>query len=215
MHDNLIFEALVYRRNVGASLSDVRAYLKYRAPTPHTEEDDLSALRRLEAAGRIFEVDEKWFLTPDSYRQAKGNALEPEWQWEDSWILLALLLCSRGRKLCELEDIIFLADYIHRVIPSLGELHGALNRLSAGRLLRTRRGRFSATERAFALLEKVDASGSNRLWSMRDRLRRIMDCPCCGVNLKSVRWRINLDKEMHATAVQANKERCDKILGRS
>lgn len=136
MHDDLIFEALVYHRNVGASLSELHEHLEWRQSAPQTKEDYLSALGRLEAAGRIFEVDEKWFLTPDGYKQAKGKALEPEWQWEDSWILLALLISSNERKLCKLEDIIHAADYINRALPSLGELHGALNRLSAGRLLR-------------------------------------------------------------------------------
>lgn len=207
MHDDLIFEALVYHRNVGASLSELHEHLEWRQSAPQTKEDYLSALRRLEAAERILQVGGKWFLTPDSYKQAKGKALEPEWQWEDSWILLALLISSPERKLCKLEDIIHAADYINRALPSLGELHGALNRLSAGRLLRTRKGRYSATERAYALLEKVDASGSTVLWGMLGRLRRIMECPCCGVTLKSVRWRINLDEDMYAKALKANKER--------
>ena len=215
MHDGLVFEVLVYHRNLGISLVDLHKRIQNCQLAPDTEADCLSALQRLEAAGRALGVGEKWFLTPDSYKQAKGKALEPEWQWEDSWILLALLLSSRERQLCKLEHIIHAADYINHALPSLNELHGALNRLASGQLIRARRGGYIATDRAIELLAKVDASGTGVLWGRLERLRRLMGCPCCGVTLKSVRWCISLDEETLAKAVQAYKERFDRMLGRS
>lgn len=203
MHDDLVFEVLLYYRNLGVSLNDLREHLQYRQLVPQTEEDYLSALGRLESVGKIIGVGEKWFLTPDSHKQAKGKALGPEWQWEDSWILLALLLSSRERQLCNLEHIIAAADYINHALPSLNELHGALNRLASGRLIGSRRGGYIVTDRARELLSKVDASGTTVLWGQLERLRRLMDCPCCGVTLKSVRWRISLDED---TLVKAEQE---------
>lgn len=213
-HDDLVFEALAYRRNVGTSLSDLRKYLQFRELTSHTAEDDLEALRRFEDAGKLVEVSEKWFLTPDGYKQAKGRALKPEWQWEDAWTLLALLYSSREKDLCKLEHIIAAADHINHAIPMLEELHGALNRLASGRLIRTRRGGFVVTERALELLSKVNASVRRRVLDQLDGLRRIMDCPCCGVNLKSVRWRISLDEDMLVQAEEAYREWSAETLKR-
>ena len=87
------------------------------------------------------------------------------------------------------------------------ELHGGINRLMAGRLLKTRRGKLMVTERAAALFEKVESSGRKAVLLQLNRLRRLIDCPCCGVRLKDVRWRFSLDETTYTAAVKAYRSR--------
>jgi hypothetical protein len=58
---------------------------------------------------------------------------------------------------CRLERLIAVADFINHAIPSLEEMHGALNRLSAAGLITTRRGACIVTDKARKPLAKVDA----------------------------------------------------------
>jgi hypothetical protein len=198
---DLVFEALCYCRNVGADPSGIRAYLSIREGKKHTRKEDRAVLRRLEAAGKVVRVDEKWFLTPAAYRQAKGCALAAEWESADSWILLALLY-SRGRDVIRLEDIIGMADFIEHAIPTLEEMHGALNRLAAAGLIRSRGG-FTVTPKAAALFAKVQATCSNRVRNQYDGLHGLLRCPCCGIRLKAVNWRIPIDRATYDTAYAA------------
>jgi hypothetical protein len=191
-HDALVFEALGYRRHVGADLASVRAYVGVREGRRHTSQQDRAALRRLEAAGRAVRVGRLWFLSPEAYRQARGQALAPRWQPEDPWVLLALVY-SRGAGPCGLEQVIAAADFINHAIPMPEEMHGALNRLAAGGLIRSRGGRFAATAKALALFARVEATCARRVPDQLDGLGRLLNCPCCGARLKSVRWRIRLD----------------------
>lgn len=46
-HDELVFGALAYRRNVGATIDDIRSYLQCREEKKHTQKHDRAALRRL------------------------------------------------------------------------------------------------------------------------------------------------------------------------
>ncbi|MBV9468620.1 MAG: hypothetical protein JOZ57_05195, partial [Abitibacteriaceae bacterium] len=89
-HDDLVLEALNYRRHVGADLDSIRAYLTFREPEKRTAKDDKAALERLVAAGQLMPVGQQWFLTPAAHRRARGAAIAPTWQEEDAWILLAL-----------------------------------------------------------------------------------------------------------------------------
>jgi hypothetical protein len=97
-YDEIVFEALAYQRNFGVRLGDIRAYAFSREAEKHTAKDDRAALRRLEEAGKVVQVGERWFLTPEGFKQVKGTArdgLKPwdaEWQSEDAWILSALLV---------------------------------------------------------------------------------------------------------------------------
>jgi hypothetical protein len=43
--------------------------------------------------------------------------------------------------------------------------------------------------------------------SQLDRLRRLLDCPCCGVALEAVRWRYALDAKTYAEAVGSYRSR--------
>jgi hypothetical protein len=195
-HDELVFDALCYRRNVGADLDSIRGYLLIREEEKHSSKQDLEALARLAESGRIFQVDDLWFLSPEAYKNAKGSALAPEWKKEDTWILIAILYASK-KGACKLEDVIAMADGIMKSVPTLGELYGALNRLAAGRLIKYQRNTYSGTESALALFTKVEASCKKDLYAQLDGLWWIINCPCCGIPLKAVRWNLNIDQSTY------------------
>jgi hypothetical protein len=202
--DPLIFDALANLRHVGASPGDIRAQVGIREKTKHSLKDDLAALRRFEEAGKVFKVGRKWFLTPRGAGEARGSALEPSWRPEDSWVLLALLYNHRSEKVgSRLMDIVATADFIEHAIVSREELHGALNRLLAGGLIERKQDRFRVTERALSLFNKVEASSRKFVHDHLDALERILKCPCCGVRLKDVRWRIEVEEPAFKTAVEA------------
>ena len=200
--DQLILEALAYRRHVGASLGDIRAYVGIREERKHPLRDDLAVLRRLEEAGSLVKVGKKWFLTPRGQKEARGAALAARWCPEDAWILLALLY-NRAKAGSPLVDIIATADAIEHAIPTRAELHGALNRLLAGRLIELDKNRFTVTEGARQLFSTVEACGKKAVRDQLDALERLMHCPCCGVKLKEVRWRIDLDQPTFMAAADA------------
>jgi hypothetical protein len=195
-HDELVLEVIQYRRNVGADLDSIRSYLSHREKEKHSSKQDLEALARLAESGRIFQVDDLWFLSPEAYKNAKGSALAPEWKKEDVWILLTILYASK-KGACKLEDVIALADGINKAVPTLGELHGAFNRLAAGRLIKYQRNTYSVTESALALFAKVETSCKKNFYDQLEGLWWIINCPCCGVPLKAVRWNLNVDQSTY------------------
>ena len=175
-HDELVFDAIRYRRNVGADLDSIRGYLLIHAEEKHSRKQDLEALARLAESGRIFQVDDLWFLSPEAYKNAKGSALAPKWKNEDAWILFAILYATK-KGACKLENVIEMADGINVAVPTLGELHGALNRLAAGRLIKYQRNIYSLTERALALFAKVEASCKKNLYDQLEGLWWIIKLP--------------------------------------
>jgi hypothetical protein len=82
-------------------------------------------------------------------------------------------------------------------------MHGALNRLAAGRLLKAKRETFSVTPKAVELFEKVQSSCGRAMLDHLDGLRSILNCPCCGVRLRKVPWNIALDSAKVSAAVEA------------
>jgi hypothetical protein len=193
-HDDNVFEAISYLRNVGASQRAIRTYLSVREEPKRTAKDDLKSLRKFEEQGLVVKVADSWFLIPEGDKQAKGPFLGAEWQWSDAWIFAAVLF-NRESDDCRLPDIIGAADFINHAIPTLAEMHGALNRLASVRLVKVRQNvSFSPTETALNLLAKAQSSCKNRVLDLVDGLRKLLDCPCCGVRLKHVRWRILLDE---------------------
>lgn len=202
-HDDLILMAVTYRRNVGAELSSIRGYLTIREEEKHSTKEDKDALARLEQMGKVIKVGTRWFLNAETYKQAKGPSVAPEWQAEDAWILLALLY-NRTKEECRLEHIIATADAINHSILTIDEIYGALNRLEAGRLIRPKDEVFTLTELAIDLFTKVEtACGKNALKQL-DCLRRILDCPCCGIRLRSVHWRVKVDDRQLKKAIQTH-----------
>ncbi|HEV2295222.1 MAG TPA: hypothetical protein VGR35_15325 [Tepidisphaeraceae bacterium] len=200
-HEKLVAEALKYRRNVGAALDDIRTYVMIGETKKHTAKDDLAVLRRLENSGKIIRVGKRWFVPAETAAKATGPALEPEWESADSWVLLAILFGKEAQG-SKLHEIIAAADGINRTILMVEELHGALNRLAAGGLITVRDGLFRPTRKARALVAKVEGCWKKSTLALLDGLRRIMDCPCCGIKLKSVQWRIRVDEPMLEAAYE-------------
>jgi hypothetical protein len=94
-HDDAIFKALAFHRNVGADPTTLHADVKYRQRQPCTSKAVLAAMKRLESQDRVVQVGQKWFFTPQGLKLAKGPAVRPAWLPEDYWILMALLCCRR------------------------------------------------------------------------------------------------------------------------
>lgn len=205
-HEEAVFEVLAYRRNVGATLDEVLANVGYRVAGTPARNRVLQTLQNLVIEGELFAVGGTWFLTPSGYKKARGTALEPEWQREDAWILLAALLGCRDEG-SDLSRLIGAADYISHGIPNHEELHGAINRLRSGRLLKTKGNTIAVTQKATELFEKVEATCKRAVLRQLDGLRRLMDCPCCGVELKAVRWGYELDEGTVADAVASYRSR--------
>jgi hypothetical protein len=205
-HDELVYDAIRSFRNVGADLNSIRNYLVIHAEEKHSRKQDLEALARLAESGMIFQVDDLWFLSPEAYKNAKGSAVAPKWKKKDAWILLALKWASKNG-VCKLENVIAKADAINVGAPTLGALHGALNRLAAGRLIKYHRDTYSVTERALALFTKVEASCKKNVFAQIEGLWRIINCPCCGVPLKAVSWKLNIDQSRYNNAVESYSER--------
>ena len=76
--------------------------------------------------------------------------------------------------------------------PTFDEIYGALNRLHASRLIIRRRGRFAPARRGRELYEVARSVSKRTPFDRMDALRRLILCPCCGVDLKRVPWRISL-----------------------
>ncbi len=184
-HDDVVFSALAYQRNRGADLEAVRRFVSSREARAGSTAKDERSLARLAAQGTAFQVGERWFLTPAGHKRAKGHALPGEWQDADSWILLALM----GRGPCSLEQLISTADYINHAIPTLDEIHGALNRFVAAKLVRVRSEGFVATAKARSLHKKVRRASRRSVRAQQSGLARILECPHCGVALRAVRFR--------------------------
>ena len=195
-HEELIMEVLTYRRHVGVDLKRLRSYVGHKEARRHTAKDDLAALQRLAEAGKAFTTGEQWYLSRDAVKTARGQALGPELLPRDSWILLAVLMGGK-----RLPGILRVADYINHAIPSHDELYGALNRLLSARLIRSRKGEVTPTDRARELYSAVEAACARGVLSKLKGLQRILDCPCCGVSLKKVSWRIPVSAQSYEQAV--------------
>jgi hypothetical protein len=196
----LILSALAYRRHTGASLGDIRSFVSFRQDAKGSLREDRAILSALEAEGTVYKVGRRWFLTPAAYQAAKGPTLSPEWESYDAWILLAVLY-SRGRVPAALDQIVGVADFINHAIPTAEEMHGALNRLTAGGLVKYGRDGATPTKKGSALYEKVAAVHKRYALDQLDGLRRMMECPSCGVRLRRVRWAIPLDRQTYDEAV--------------
>jgi hypothetical protein len=200
-HDDSTFKALAFYRNVGADPATLQSDAKFRQRKPCTSKAVQATLKRLESEDRVVRVGPKWFLTPQGLKLAKGPAVRPAWLPEDYWILMSLLCCRHNLEGVELHDIIAAADYIDHSIPTLEQMHGALNRLESGGLLRKRRGGFVITGKTKDLFAKVKASCRKAVRSRLQGLERILECPCCGIPLKKVRWKIIIDDTMMKDAL--------------
>ena len=196
----LVRARLAYRRHTGASLGDIRSIVSLGLGAKGPLREDRAILSGLENEGTVYKVGKRWFLTPEGYKAAKGAALSPEWEPHDAWILLAVLY-SRGSAPAPLDKIIGVADFINHAIPTAEEMHSALNRLASGGLVRYGKDGATPTKRGIALYRKVAGVHQRYALDQLDGLGRIMQCPCCGVRLKQVRWGIPMGKQTYDDAV--------------
>lgn len=196
----LVLSALAYRRHTGASLGDIRSIVSLGLGAKGPLREDRAILSVLESEGTVYKVGKRWFLTPEGYKAAKGPALSPEWESYDAWILLAVL-CSRGSAPASLDKIIGVADFISHAIPTAEEMHGALNRLASGGLVKYGKDGATPTKRSIALYRRVAGVHQRYVLDQLDGLGRIMQCPCCGIRLRRVRWKIPMGKQTYDEAV--------------
>jgi hypothetical protein len=205
-HNDWVFEAITYRRHVGADLGMIRSYVSFRETRSRTEEDDLKSLTRLERAGKIRRAGKLWLLSREALKVARGPAIQPEYQPEDPWILLALFY-SNPAEGSSLDSLIGTADYINHAIPTYEELFGALNRLQAAGLIKQAKERFAATPQGARLYRKAIRNSGRRILERLSNLDRILKCPSCGIKLRAVRWRIKLTEEDYQIAMTRYVER--------
>jgi len=207
-HAELVWEALSYLRNVGADVDAIRTYVAGRETEGRIAKDDDEALAHLADAGRAVRLGDRWYLSPELHKEAETPALAPNWRPHDAWILLSILYC-RSSETCRLEHLIASADFINHAIPTFDELYGALNRLKDAGLIRASKGEFAATEKALAIFARVEESRPKRVLAQLEGLRHLLDCPCCGIALKLVRWRVRLTEKDYDEAVAAYQESAD------
>lgn len=198
IYEELILGAMAYYRDTGATLPQIRSYISCWEPKTHSPSDDIKVLNGFRDLGTVVSVGEKWFFTPSGYRHAKGPSLKPEWQPDDSLILLSVMV--GGGELVSLSSIFLMTDFIDRSFPDLEATHGALNRLVAARFLKAKGGKYSLTESGIALRDKLKAT-CKKSSECVDGLRRILNCPCCGGIPKKVRWVVMLDSATYDAAL--------------
>jgi hypothetical protein len=184
-HLDLVLATLGHFRNRGADLAQIRHHVSYRAPGT-SGDDDRAALDELIAAGQLIHIGQRYYLAPAAYKLARGSAPPGEWEYSDSWILLAILMC---RDNCSVADLMPVCDYINHALPEEDEVHSALNRLVAAKLINVRKAGITATDTALVLHDKAKAEAGNNVRALPDALRRLLACPHCGVALGKVRWK--------------------------
>ncbi len=190
-HEDVVFSALAHWRNRGVDSKGIRAFVRSRETRAGNLAKDERAVGRLAKQQLAFRIGVRWYLTPTGYKQARGHAAPGAWERSDAWILLAVLM---GTEPCSLEQLIGAADYINHAIPTLEEIHGALNRGVAGKLVRVRRSEFEVTDAGRQLFAVVCESTRRAVGARRSGLARILECPHCGIALKAVRFRPYVDE---------------------
>ncbi len=199
--DERVLDALRYFRNVGAELHELRKHASLADDGAVGANEVLAALKRAEVEGTVFSVGRKWFVARSS-SHVRGPAYPAEWKPEDSWILLAFLYCEPDVT-CTLSQIVAVADFIDHAIPTIEEMHGALNRLKSGGLIQVRKGGFAATPKARALFAKVTKRWKRAVQTQRKGLARILVCPCCGIELRRIDWAVTLTRQQYSEAIES------------
>jgi hypothetical protein len=88
----------------------------------------------------------------------------------DAWLLLAILLASR-EKPASLDQIIAAGDFINHAIFNPDELERGLSRLSAGRLIKERQGKFTVTRKVSGYYERKITSRRTIFNQLKDMER--------------------------------------------
>ena len=118
--------------------------------------------------------------------------MSDEPQSEDAWLLLAILYAAQANEPVNLVRLIGSADFINHAIPTLGELEGALGRLSDRGWILVDKLEFSPTPQAEEMfgprrgirtavpsdLEFVREEIGAAVWSADATLTETPDRPC-------------------------------------
>jgi len=188
VHDS-VADAIRYYRYRGASLQSIDSYAKTRANAPDYATLRAAAMGDLEREGHIEKRGKLWYLQPSAFKEARGNSYAPEFEEMDFCVLLAIVGVGDD---CELSNLIGTFDFIVRTLPAYDEIYGGLNRLHAAKLIVQKRGRFSPSEKAKALFATAKSNAKRSMYDQLEALKRLVLCPCCGVPLKRVSWRIQI-----------------------
>jgi len=95
-HSDLVLEALAYYRNVGADPGSIRTFVAMREGERGGRRRDLAALTTLEKRGEAIRVWDRWFLSADAYKSARGRAVPAEWKPEKEAVS-AYIRAASGR----------------------------------------------------------------------------------------------------------------------
>lgn len=197
----VIAGAICYYRFRGASLRSIDAYARSRANRRDYAARRTRALNELEAECYVEKRGNLWYLHPIAFKEARGASYLPEFEAMDFCIALAI---GGAGDDCDLRRLIANCDFIARTWPSYDELYGGLNRLAASRLIKHKRGRFSLTPRAKALFDTAKSKANRSMYDQLMAFQRLVLCPCCGVTLKRVAWRVALSQVEYSAALKAH-----------
>lgn len=194
-----VADAIRYYRYRGASLQSIDSYARTRANGADYAILRAAAMTVLERDGQIERRGKLWYLHPVAFKAARGYSHAPEFDEMDFCVLLAVAGVGDD---CDLLKLIGTFDFIVRAIPTFDELYGALNRMHAAGLIQHQRGGFSPTEKTKELFAIAKSKAKRSMYDELDALKNLVMCPCCGVRLKRVSWRVGLTESDFKAAVK-------------
>lgn len=182
----------------GASLSSIDSYAGTQCSGLNAGKRD-EALSQLHSMGIVEKRGSLWYLQRAAFKAARGSAVAPEFQNIDFWVAFAVLGSGES---CDLKQMINTFDFVARTIPSFDDLYGGINRLVAAGLVKTQGDCFYATELAHQLLHTAKQVAKKSMYDQLEAFTRLVLCPCCGVKLKRVTWRVALTEEQVSNAIR-------------
>jgi hypothetical protein len=194
-----VADAIRYYRYRGATLQSIDSYARTRANANDYTSLRAAAMTELERQEQIEKRGKLWYLHPDAFKQARGDSYAPEFNDMDFCVLLALVGVGDD---CDLPKLIETFDFIVRAVPHFDEIYGGLNRLYAARLISHRRGLSSPSDKAKELFATAKSKAKRSMYDQLNALKRLVMCPCCGVALKRVSWRVALTESDFKSAVR-------------
>ena len=194
-----VFEAISYFRYRGASIKQVDSFVRGREPSQDFPAKRAAAIADLEVEEFIEKRGSKWFLRPVALKSAHGAFYPPTFEDMD----FVILFVATGKGSCDLPALIGGVDFVSHCIPRFDEMYGALDRLDAAGLIKWRRSEVATSARGAELYEKSEKSSKNSMYEHLDSLQRLMLCPCCGVKLNKVTWRIQLNESEYHAALKS------------
>lgn len=200
--DESVLSSVKTYRYIGMTTDKIKEYfgLKKGYDPTTTWKALKSSLQRLKDSDQIVQIGTRWLLHPDLFRVTKGHAIAPEFQWTD--VLILFCISHNGSELVTLKFIAIGVELVNRSPLTLDDMHGALNRLSAARLIKKRKQKYFPSKKATDLLEKARKASGAALFDQAKALQLILACPCCGAKLKRVTWKISVTEEEMEAAYQ-------------